>query len=69
MAAEVIGRIDSSSRIRLIHPYVRWLLSIMLIVVAPAFAAEPGEELTISILTFEPGDMVFENSAQHHLGA
>jgi hypothetical protein len=50
--------------ILIIHP-VRWFclfmfLTVTLAFAAPARAAEPGEELTIKLITFQPGDLVFE---------
>jgi hypothetical protein len=47
------------------HLSVRWLsfLSLLLLAALPASlarAGEPGEELTISVITIDPGDLVFE---------
>src|SRR5688500_12151082 len=46
------------------HSPVRWLCLLMFLVASAcpsrARAAEPGEELTIYVLTMQPGELVFE---------
>ncbi len=51
----------------LIRCFVRWpwVILILLAVPLPALAAEEGEELTISVMTFERGDEVFEKFAHN----
>ena len=46
------------------HPFVRYLFPLIALVALAlplrARAAEPGEELTVRLITFQPGDEVFE---------
>lgn len=53
----------------LIRCFVRWPWLILIFLAMPlsARAAEPGEELTISVMTFERGDLVFEKFGHNTL--